>query len=320
MSARATPIRVRDRLPLMRETRCRVRIGVILLLLLIGTASPADAADWTPLTERLAADGLDRQKLETLFNRSETLFEPDAMAAKLKALIRTKSGEADSLAAAFKTALHQGYLSYWAISEAHSYLLENKGILENITAKYGVPEEIVVSILLIETRLGKNTGNRRVFNRLASMAVCTDLEIIRPYMEASLITPENEEYTRRRCREKADWAYDELKALLLYAGKDGIDPLSIRGSIYGAIGLCQFMPTNVFSYGVDADQDGRIDPFTKADALHSIANYLRGHGWRAGMDREGQQRVIFDYNHSTAYANTVLIVADKIRERSRTRQ
>jgi membrane-bound lytic murein transglycosylase B len=96
--------------------------------------------------------------------------------------------------------------------------------------------------------------------------------------------------------------------------------LSIRGSIYGAIGLCQFMPSNVFSYGVDADHDGRIDPFTKADALHSIANYLYGHGWRAGMNREDQHRVIFDYNNSTAYANTVLIVADKIRERNRSGQ
>ncbi len=103
------------------------------------------------------------------------------------------------------------------------------------------------------------------------------------------------------------------------ADRDGIDPLGIRGSIYGAIGLCQFMPSNVFSFGVDGDQNGRVDPFAKPDALHSIANYLRGHGWRKGMDREGQHRIIFDYNHSTIYANTVLAMAEKIRGRSRTR-
>jgi membrane-bound lytic murein transglycosylase B len=100
---------------------------------------------------------------------------------------------------------------------------------------------------------------------------------------------------------------------------DNLDPLGIRGSIYGAIGLCQFMPSNVFAYGVDADQDGRIDPFTKADALHSIANYLRGHGWRPGLNREGQHSVIFDYNHSTVYANTVLAVAEKLKDRYRSR-
>jgi membrane-bound lytic murein transglycosylase B len=79
------------------------------------------------------------------------------------------------------------------------------------------------------------------------------------------------------------------------------------------------MPSNVFLYGVDADGDGRIDPFAKPDALHSIANYLRGHGWREGMDRDGQHRIIFAYNNSTVYADTVLTLAEKIREKSRAR-
>jgi membrane-bound lytic murein transglycosylase B len=68
---------------------------------------------------------------------------------------------------------------------------------------------------------------------------------------------------------------------------------------------------------VDADGDGRIDPFAKPDALHSIANYLRGHGWREEMDRDGRHRIIFAYNHSTAYADTVLAVAEKISEQGR---
>jgi membrane-bound lytic murein transglycosylase B len=64
---------------------------------------------------------------------------------------------------------------------------------------------------------------------------------------------------------------------------------------------------------VDADQDGRIDLFAKSDALHSIANYLRQHGWRKEMDRKSQHSIILTYNHSTVYANTVLAVADKLR-------
>ena len=277
----------------------------------------AAAADWTPLTERLTADGFNRQAMEALFARPEVLFEPEAMAGKLKGLIRSRTNEAASLTAALRKSFYRNYLTRLAITRAHSYRIENKALLEEVTAKYGVPEEIIVSILLIETHLGRNTGNRRVFNRLASMARCTDLETLRPSLDASLITPDTEEFARSRLREKADWAYGELKALLLLAERDGADPLGIRGSIYGAIGLCQFMPSNVISYGVDADRDGRTDPFAKPDALHSIANYLRGHGWREGLDREGQQRVIFDYNHSTAYADTVLAVAEKIRNRGR---
>lgn len=318
MTRREKPVPPGETAPPARKVRFRIWIAGAFLLLLISPAR-SPAAGWQPLAERLAADGFDRQTMEELFARPEVLFEPDAMAGKLKTLIRSRSTAGDSLTSTLKAAVRRGYLNYWAISQAHSYIVENKAMLEQIAAEYGVPEEIVVSILFIETNLGRNTGTRSVFNRLASMARCSDLDIVFPYLEASLITPETEEFARRRCREKADWAYGELRALLLLAKRDSIDPLSIRGSIYGAIGMCQFMPSNVFTFGVDGDQDGRVDPFAKPDALHSIANYLRGHGWRKGMDREGQHRVIFGYNHSTIYANTVLAIAEKIRDRSRVR-
>jgi membrane-bound lytic murein transglycosylase B len=300
----------------IRQFRCRLRLAAVFLLLLLGLTQSA-TADWKPLAERLTADGFNREAMESLFTHPEVLFEPDAMAGKLRALIRSRSVEVDSLAAAFRKAFQRDYLKPWAIARANAYLIENKSVLEKISVQYDVPKEIVVSILLIETHLGKNTGHRRVFNRLASMARANDLEMVRPYLDVDLLTPENEEFARRRCREKADWAYGELKALLNYSAMNSIDPLGIRGSIYGAIGLCQFMPSNVFLYGVDADGDGRIDPFAKPDALHSIANYLRGHGWRKGMDRDDQHRIIFAYNHSAIYANTVLAVAEKIRERGR---
>jgi len=274
----------------------------------------AAAADWKPLADRLTADGFNREAMETLFARPECLFEPDSMAGKLRALIRSRSAEADSLSeAALRKVYRREYLNPWAIARANAYLIQNKSIMDEIATRYGVPSEIVVSILLIETHLGRNTGNRRVFNRLASMACATSLEIIHPHLDIALLTPETVEFARRRCQEKSDWAYGELKALLSYAEQNKIDPLSIRGSIYGAIGMCQFMPSNILVYGVDADGDGRIDPFTKADALHSIANYLRGHGWREGLDREDQYRVVYAYNHSNVYANTVLAVAEKIR-------
>ena len=291
--------------------------AIIFVVLFLGTVRPA-AADWRPLVERLAADGFNRQMVEALFARPEVRFEPDAMAEKIQALLRSRSESPDSVAR-LKTTVRQDYLSSRVIARAHSYTLENKAVLEEVHTLYGVPKEIIVSILLIETNLGRNTGNRCVFNRLASMALSADLETVRPHLSGELLTLENEAFARRRCREKGDWAYDEIKALLRLADRDGVDLLGIRGSIYGAIGLCQFMPSNIFIYGVDADRDGRIDLFAKTDALHSIANYLCGHGWRPEMDRNGQHRVIFDYNHSTVYANTVLAVAEKLKDRSRTR-
>lgn len=300
-----------------RHSRRRGRAALWPAILLLWVAlGPAHAADWSPLAERLAADGFDRQAMEALFARPEVAFEPEAMSGKLKGLLLSRTKEAASLTAAVRYSFYRNYLTHVAVSRAQAYLEDNKAVLAEVSAKYGVPQEIIVSILLVETRLGRNTGSRRVFNRLASMARCTDLETIRPFLDASLITPETEEFARRSLREKSDWAYAELRALLRLAERDGTDPLAIRGSIYGAIGICQFMPTNVISYGVDADRDGRTDPFATTDALHSIANYLRGHGWREGLDREGQHRVIFAYNHSTPYADTVLALAEKIRSRT----
>lgn len=290
-------------------------IAAIFLFLPFGSVRQA-AADWKPLVERLTADGFSRQTLEALFDRPEVRFEPDAMADKIQALLRSRSETPDDVAR-LKNTVRRGYLSKRAIARARSYAIENRAVLEEIHTLYGVPKEIIVSILLIETHLGRNTGNRRVFNRLASMARSADLENVRPHVSGSLLTQENEEFARRRCREKGDWAYNELKALLRLADQNGLDPLEIRGSIYGAIGLCQFMPSNVFSYGVDGDQDGRINLFTTTDALYSIANYLRGHGWRPGMDRDDKHRAIFGYNHSTVYANTVLAVAEKLKGRPR---
>jgi membrane-bound lytic murein transglycosylase B len=172
----------------------------------------------------------------------------------------------------------------------------------------------------VETLPGDIVGGKRAFNTLASMALSPDLETIRPYLPKKLINRRNEDFAKTICRQKADWAYAELKALILYAHRSGFDPLTLLSSIYGAIGLCQFLPSNIISYGVDADNNGRIDLFTKADAFYSIANYLREHGWKCTMMDKGSQReVILRYNKSSIYANTVLAVAQKLKNKSRNR-
>ena len=269
-------------------------------------------ADWSPLIDRLVADGFDETTIRTLFSRAEVTFEPSAMSDKLKELIQ----KAERLPSDNPKVVYKGYLKEDVIAQAHSYLQENAELLENIKNNYCVPKEIIVSILLVETLLGDIVGGKRAFNTLASMAFITDLETIRPYLPQKLINPRNEGFARAICRQKADWAYAELKALILYTHQNGFDPLTLLSSVYGAIGLCQFLPSNILSYGVDADNDGRIDLFTKADAFYSIANYLREHGWRCTMDKGSQREVILRYNKSSVYANTVMAVAQKLKNKS----
>ncbi len=264
------------------------------------------AADWSPLIERLVADGFGDQAVRTLFSRPEVKYDPSAMASKLGALLQKRTAKPQGVL--------KSYLRRPVIAEALSYMRENQEILENIQGRYCVPQEIVVAIMLVETLLGKNVGEKSAFNVLASMALHTDLEAIRPFLPPKLVTMKNEDLARSRCQEKALWAYAELKALIDYAVRSGLDPVNIPGSLYGAIGLCQFMPSNIVSYGVDADLNGRIDLFSTRDALHSVANYLQSHGWECKLSRRAWPKVIFTYNQSSVYVNTVLAVAKRLKK------
>lgn len=305
----------RDELFIPTNLRLRA-LPLLFFTVFLFLSSPA-FANWSPLIDRLVADNFDGSAMRDLFSRPEVRFEPGAMTNKIEELLKKTYYPKPAGPPLYNPkGVYKGYLKAKVISRARSYLQENTEFLDIIGNQYCVPKEIVVSILLVETRLGDFVGRKSAFNSLASMALSGDLETIRPYLPKKLISPKKEDSARTLCRQKSDWAYAELKALILYANLSGLNPLSLPGSVYGAIGLCQFMPSNILSYGVDADQDGRIDLFTKADALSSIANYLREHGWKCTMDKTSQLRVILDYNRSRTYANTVLAVAEQLKDKS----
>jgi membrane-bound lytic murein transglycosylase B len=296
---------------------CHVYRRILMLIFSLSLVffSTAAFADWAPLIDRLVADKFDEQTVRTLFSQPGVKFDADRMSHKLKELIRNRSKRPDTLYAQKIRTAYARFLKPEAIEDAHFYAQKNNAALEKIARTYCVPKEIVVSILLVETELGQNLGKRSAFITLASMASSSDLETIRPYLDPDLVTKKNEAFAKQRCRQKAEWAYAELKALIRYASESGMDPLSIPGSLYGAIGLCQFMPSKISTYGVDADEDGHINIFSEQDALYSVANYLRAHGWKCSMSTKRQHRVILAYNNSKIYANTVLGVAGKLKRR-----
>lgn len=122
--------------------------------------------------------------------------------------------------------------------------------------EFGIPPEIVVAIIGIETVYGRNMGGYRVFDALTTLAF---------------------DYPRR-----AEYFRGELENYLLYVRDAGIDALAIRGSYAGAIGIPQFMPGSYRRYALDYDGDGRRDLSASAvDAIGSIANFLKEHGWDA---------------------------------------
>ena len=133
----------------------------------------------------------------------------------------------------------------------------NRRTLARAEKKYGVPAQYIVAIIGIETFYGKNTGRHRVVDALATLAF---------------------DYPPR-----APFFRSELEHYLLLARDAGVDVFSVRGSYAGAIGIPQFMPGSLRHYAVDFDGSGVIDlRGSRADAIGSVANFLKQHGWRPG--------------------------------------
>ncbi|WP_090191196.1 MULTISPECIES: lytic murein transglycosylase B [unclassified Duganella] len=138
---------------------------------------------------------------------------------------------------------------------------ENAEALSRAESLYGVPAEIIVAIIGVETVYGRNTGRFRVLDALTTLAFS--------YPEA----PQR--------RERMAFFRGELEATLLFARQTGIDPLSLKGSFAGAIGMPQFMPSSVMKYAVDFDGNGKIDLLnSSSDAIGSVAAFLTSHGWQ----------------------------------------
>ncbi len=134
--------------------------------------------------------------------------------------------------------------------------------LRRAEKKYGVPQEIIVAIIGVETNYGENAGNFRTIDALTTLAF---------------------DYPRR-----AEFFRGELEQYLLLTREQHVNPLALHGSYAGALGIPQFMPSSYRKYAVDFNGNHKIDLLREpADAIGSIANYLRGYGWRRNMTRAG---------------------------------
>ena len=123
---------------------------------------------------------------------------------------------------------------------------------------YGVPEEIIVAIIGVETIYGKRTGSFRVIDALYTLAF--------------------------EMPERANYFRGELEQFLLLTRENGLDPTTVKGSFAGAIGMPQFMPTSYRRFAVDFDSDGKINLWENVpDVIGSVANYLHFFGWVAGQ-------------------------------------
>ncbi len=144
--------------------------------------------------------------------------------------------------------------------------------LNRASSWFGIPPEVIVGILGVETIYGRNTGSYRVVDSLATLAF---------------------DYPKEGGRDRSTYFREQLAQFFEWCAKERCQPLSVTGSYAGAMGMPQFMPGNIHRYGMDFDGDGHIDLFNPVDAIGSVARFLALHGWvrqlvpTVGVDVEG---------------------------------
>lgn len=149
------------------------------------------------------------------------------------------------------------FLDQTRIAGGLAFWDENEATLISASNRFGVPIEIIVAIIGVETIYGRQTGNFQTLSALATLAF---------------------DYPPR-----AELFRKELEQLFLLAREQQRDPASYTGSYAGALGYPQFLPSSLRQYALDFDGDGRVDfDGTPADAIGSVANYLHVHGWIPG--------------------------------------
>ena len=140
------------------------------------------------------------------------------------------------------------------IKNGKNFIQNNINTLEKAEAEFGVPKEIIVAIMGIETRYGRIMGNYRVIDSLTTLGF---------------------DYPRR-----SKFFKDELIKYFLLTRENNLDIFSVKGSYAGAMGYGQFISSSYRAYAVDFDGDGYVDLFNSIeDSIGSVANYLKVHGW-----------------------------------------
>ena len=158
------------------------------------------------------------------------------------------------------------FLTDARIARGVDFWREHEAALARAEREYGVPAQVIVAIIGVETFYGRNTGSYRVLDALTTL--CFDYPPRAPFF----------------CQ--------QLREFLLLTREEQVDPLGLKGSYAGAMGLPQFMPGSFRAYAVDFDGDERIDIWNNpVDAIGSVASYFKRHGWTSGEPVVSRARV-----------------------------
>jgi membrane-bound lytic murein transglycosylase B len=198
------------------------------------------------------------QRSRRIARVQQLMMPPPAGTAKNWAAYRARFIERDRIAAG---------VAFWRRHAAW---------LERAEQRFGVPAQVVVGVIGVETYFGRLTGGFRVIDALATLSF---------------------DFPSGR-RDRAPFFRSELEQFLLWCARERCDPIQVQGSYAGAMGLPQFMPGSLNRWALDFDEDGHVDlAGSVPDAIGSVAHYLAYFGWRRGEPTHFDARAPADEAH-----------------------
>jgi len=283
----------------------RIAFVPALLIFIVLCCNPAGAYSaediYGGLKQKLVRDGFSRRQVADAFQSA-----PPPMFRLVSKTMKIREGQVN----------YDHFLAPSEIAAARQFIADHRKCFQRAEAAYGVEPEIIAAILLVETHFGSYTGKTPTLAIFSTFAIM-NLKANRDKVWKLLSPQDRHKWGREafdmKLIDRSAWAYRELSALLELKNTHGIQPGSLKGSVMGAIGWPQFLPSSLVKFGADGNGDGRIDLYNAEDAIFSTANYLRGHGWCEAKFPSDREAVIWDYNHSKAYVRIVLAIAELIK-------
>lgn len=226
----------------MTNPYVRVLLGAVFCMATgAASANYANRPEVQAMADRLVAQGLDRA--EILASMQD--------AKRLDSVIDAMNRPAERKAWRDYRPI---FLKPARVQAAGTFYREHRDALHRAEESLGVPVEVILAIIGVETYYGRNKGSFRAIDALATLGL---------------------DYPRR-----AAFFLGELESLFLLGKAEGLNPLELKGSYAGAMGFGQFIPSSYLAYAIDFDADGRRDLINNPiDAIGSVANYLARHGW-----------------------------------------
>lgn len=280
--------------PLLKWIFCAIiSVGCIFPVLATDSEAGKQNQIFETLQIQLVKDGFNQKAINRMYQNTKVHLEIKTVSL----YFRHREGKLN----------YDQFTSKNSIKKARKYINQHHVALNRAEKKYGVDKNAITAILLVETRLGRVVGNKSILNTLSTLAALSDKTVRNQVWKkmsrrSDLKRAKFDKWSDRKSR----WAYKELKSYLKYVKRENMDPSDIYGSYAGALGVAQFMPSSIMAYAKDGNGDGRVNLFDHADAAASIASYLKNFGWHPGIGQKKAYKVIFRYNRSSYYVNTVL--------------